>query len=563
MPNVLFISTIDVLVDKNVFKRELVIIYTVYHNTTIPMKMQRLLYALLLICLAGTGCKKTYIDNNKVNITPGNGGGKTTPTTPVLSAQLINFKINGATCAYDSTDNKFYYPVSTGTQLVSYIVSFDTTLTKAIYFDNNKILNGATVSYALKADQQIAIKAVNSLNMVTNYNMLITGLPIAILNTNTTIGDVRISGGFKLINPDYRAQSSDLEISVNTSVSVRGATSRAYPKKSYSVHLVDASGNDIDRSLMGLRDDNNWILDAMYIDQSRMRNRLATDMWNSFNNVPHILSEPDAHNGTRGYMAEVFVNYKYMGVYCLTEKLDRKQLKIKKQYGNSYKANDWTNQTDFYGLTAYDNNVATWGGWEYEYPDLGDTPAPNWGYLYDEISFILNSSDDVFKAQIKDKVDINNMVDYFIFMNITRATDNQNKNTFFSFYDSRVANKFFYSVWDLEGSMGGYASGGRAPNSIIGWGNNNLFARLNQLNPENFKTSIKERWEQLRVAQLSKATIAARIEAYRKVLGGTNAFNRERVLWGNIPQDLNSEAAFMTDWYSAQFDLMDQFVNGL
>jgi hypothetical protein len=526
------------------------------------MKKRYFLYSLLLMLLVA-GCKKTYVDNNTVNPNPSNGGGKTTPTVPVLSAQLTNFKINGASCAYDSTQNTFYYPVSAGTQLTSYSVTFDTTTTKAIYLDGIRVLNGSIVTFSLKADQEINIQAVNSLSAVTNYDMIITGLPIVTLNTNESIGDERITGLFKLVNPDYQSQKSQLEINSSTSVSIRGATSRYYPKSSYSVHLVDGSGNDIDKSLLGLRDDNNWILDAMYIDQSRMRNRLATDMWNSFNNVPHIASEPEALNGTRGYMTEVFVNYKYVGVYCLTEKLDRKQLKIKKQYGNMYKSNDWTNETDFYGLSPFNNASATWGGWELEYPDLGHTPAPNWGYLHDEISFILNSTDGVFTSEVKNKVDINNIVDYFIFMNITRATDNQNKNTFFSFYDSRNASKFFYSVWDLDGSMGGYAGGGRAPNSIIGYGNNNLFARLIKLNPENFKGLVKARWAILKSNQLSKSKVSERIEAYRKILGTTKAFNRERTTWGNIPQDLNSEAAFISTWYSAQYDLMDDYINSL
>jgi hypothetical protein len=527
------------------------------------MKMHHLFYGLLLFTLLGTGCKKTYIDNNKINLNPGGTGGKPNPTLPVLSAQLINFKINGASCAYDSTQNTFYYPVPAGTELSSYTVSFDTTTTKAILIDNIRMTNGANATYTLKANEQMVVKALNSLNATTTYSMIITGLPIVTLNTGSKIGDDRIGGILKLVNPNYNAQNSDIEVSSNIMVSLRGATSRYYPKSSYAVHLVDAAGNDTDKSLMGLRDDNNWILDAMYIDQSRMRNRLATDIWNSFNNVPHIASEPGALNGTRGYMTEVFVNYKYVGVYCLTEKLDRKQLKIKKQYGNMYKANDWTNETDFYGISTFDNSKSTWGGWELEYPDLGDTPAPNWGYLHDEINFIFNSSDDEFASQVKNKVDINNMVDYFIFMNITRATDNQNKNTFFSFYDSRNANKFFYSVWDLEGSIGGNAAGSHAPNTIIGPGNNNLFQRLVKLNAANFKDLVKQRWDELKSNQLSKSQVSTRIEAYRKVLNTGSAFTREKATWLNVTQDLNTEAAYMSSWYADQYNLMDAYINDL
>lgn len=113
-------------------------------------------------------------------------------------------------------------------------------------------------------------------------------------------------------------------------IKVRGASASTYPKKAYSVELQDESGEETDASLLNLREDGDWILDAMYIDHARMRNRLCTDIWNSFNSVPHKEKEPEAINGTRGYFVEVILNQKYNGLYCFTEKVDRKQLKLKK-----------------------------------------------------------------------------------------------------------------------------------------------------------------------------------------------------------------------------------------
>jgi hypothetical protein len=526
------------------------------------MKTYYLLYAILILLLIG-GCKKNNIEKPTVNSTTGNNNGKPTQTLPTAAAQLLNFKINGASCAFDSVVNAYYFPVTVGTSLSSYTVGFDTIAAKAIVIDNVRLKTGATANYALTTNQEVEIKAVNSLNIATTYKLIITGLAIVTLKADAAIGDNQINAAFNLVNPDYQAQGSKLEISSAIKINIRGATSRAYPKSNYAVHLVDATGTDADAPLMGLRDDNSWILDAMYIDQARMRNRLSTDIWNSFNNVPYIASEPKAHNGTRGYMTEVFLNNKYVGIYCLTEKLDRKQLQVKKQTGNMYKANDWTNQTDFYSVSPFDNTLDTWGGWELEYPELGDTPAPDWGYLYNITNFISTSSDDEFVSQVKNKVDINNMVDYFIFMNITEAFDNQNKNTFFSFYDSHTAPAFFYSIWDLDGSIGRNAGGFYKANDILGAGNNNLLQRLINLNPGNFKSLIKARWNSLKNSQLSKATITARIESYRKMLVGTNAFARERYRWANLTRDLDPEAAYMTSWYSDQYNLVDTYMNSL
>lgn len=526
------------------------------------MKAHYFLYATLALVLIA-GCKKNNTEKPAINSTNGDNGGKPTQTLPTSAAQLLDFKINGASCAFDSVTNAYYYPVPAGGALSGYTISFDTTAAKAILIDNTRLKAGAVTNYALTTNQEVEIKALNSLNIATAYKLIITGLPIVILKAGSVIGDNKISAAFNLVNPDYLAEGSKLEMSSNIMISIRGATSRYYPKSSYAVHLVDAGGADTDAPLMGLRNDNSWILDAMYIDQARMRNRLATDIWNSFNNVPYIASEPTAHNGTRGYMTEVFLNNKYVGIYCLTEKVDRKQLQVKKQYGDIYKANDWTSQTDFYSVAPFDNTLDTWGGWELEYPDLGDTPAPDWSYLYKIVNFISTSTDEEFSSQVKNKVDINNMVDYFIFMNITEAFDNQNKNTFFSFYDYRNAGAFFYSVWDLDGSLGRSAGGNYKANDVLGAGNNFLLQRLIKLNPENFKGLLKSRWNSLKNNQLSKTTISARIEAYRKMLVNTNAFARERYRWANITQDLDPEAAYMTSWYTDQYNMIDTYINGL
>jgi hypothetical protein len=80
---------------------------------------------------------------------------------------------------------------------------------------------------------------------------------------------------------------------------------------------------------------------------------------------------------------------------------------------------------------------------------------------------------------------------------------------------------------------------------------------------ERGKQLLKDRWNALKSAQLSKNTINTRIENYRKQLVSTNAFSRERATWTNIAQDLDIEASYMQSWYSTQFDQFDAYVRAL
>ena len=54
----------------------------------------------------------------------------------------------------------------------------------------------------------------------------------------------------------------------------RGATSQSYEKKSYGFSLkasIDLN-DDISGSFFDLKNNNDWILDAMWIDKARLRN---------------------------------------------------------------------------------------------------------------------------------------------------------------------------------------------------------------------------------------------------------------------------------------------------
>lgn len=137
-------------------------------------------------------------------------------TELVSTAHLKSLKINGADCALDTSTNTFYFPVTTGVTLNNYKVSFDTSTT-AVMLDNVKAVNNATVSYPLITNQQVKVQALDKFNKAINYTLVITGLAIVTLNTSQAIGDDAINGTFTIINPNYAAQKSQLEISSNIS----------------------------------------------------------------------------------------------------------------------------------------------------------------------------------------------------------------------------------------------------------------------------------------------------------------------------------------------------------
>jgi hypothetical protein len=85
----------------------------------------------------------------------------------------------------------------------------------------------------------------------------------------------------------------------------------------------------LNADIFGIRKENSWILDAMAIDRTRMRNRVCFDVWNSMSRTSYD-TKYDNRNGTNGVFVEVFINGEYNGLYCLSDKIDRKLLGLKK-----------------------------------------------------------------------------------------------------------------------------------------------------------------------------------------------------------------------------------------
>lgn len=496
------------------------------------------------------------------------GSTKTVVTKLIFVAppKLKGFKINNGCGAYVKSTDTYYFPATPGIPLNNYAVTYDTIAARYVRLDAVTANYNTAVNFPLNTNQAAKIEAYDEFGRTESHNLVITGMPIVQIKTDYEIGDVNVNAAFTLTDPDYQTHGGEWFVKSNIVIKIRGATSRTYPKKQYAVKMRDDAFAKTDRTLLGLRTDEDWILDAMYIDQGKMRNRLCTDIWNSFNNVPYLSTEPAAFNGTRGYMVEVFQNNEYLGMYCLTEKLDRKQLKIKKSGGTMYKADGADSGTEFWDILAYNNSNAAWAGWAFEYPELGDKPAPDWKPIYNLDNFIVSSSEATFASGIGSRVYIDNMVDYLIFINATAAVDNTAKNVFMSFYDKTTDPKFFYSAWDLDSTFGRTYDGTyyqQTPSDFTFLGANNmLFSKLMNTNAEGFISKLKARWNELKSNQLSKATIKARIEAFQKREMTTNAWAREKQRWG-FTQDIDAESQYMASWYSAHYDWLNSYINGL
>ena len=369
-----------------------------------------------------------------------------------------------------------------------------------------------------------------------------------------------IPGHITIVDAEMRTEGR-LMASFDCKLRYRGASSLKYEKKSFAIKLLDSDGEDLDVNVFGIRKENDWILDAMAIDRIRMRNRVCFDIWNEISKTPYK-TDFDNRNGTLGQFVEVYLNGEYHGLYCMTDKIDRKLLGLKKAKEQSdgsvyvrgvlYKGEAWTDATR---MTGYDISESfdgeAWNGWELQYPD--DYPCYDaWKPLMNLIDFC-NTRNAFFKLHYRQHFYYDNLVDYALFIMGLNIIDNNVKNTHFSCPDINVNETFLITPWDLDCSLGGLYEGSHYEEytKISELTSNYIYYQLYVYNVDNFRESMKERWQELSLGIMSPNSFNSRLDAYAKRFKESGAWQREYDKWNNnpVPLDLDEELEYVKKWY--------------
>lgn len=293
---------------------------------------------------------------------------------------------------------------------------------------------------------------------VAAASICFTTLPIVELTASCLYGKSFVQGTFALYAPGSRTADT-----LAADVRRRGEYTLMYPKNSYSVKLKGTDGHKLDRSLCGLRSDNYWVLNAMANDHRRLTNRLAHDLWLAMATRPYYaVQTPKVMNGARGRMVEVFVDGKYMGIYDLSEHIDRKQLQLAKWTdgeagGVLYKGKQWTRETRMTPSSSIGtppSAVGSWCGWELRYPGRKMRSADAWKPLYEAVKLACTASDEEFSRRVEEHFDLDAVVDYMLLMEFTFAADNIGKNLYWAVGDTRRSPRLTPVPWDLDATFG-------------------------------------------------------------------------------------------------------------
>ena len=538
------------------------------------------------------------------------GGEEEVRPTDGLWAFADSLRVGGKDLPYDAYNREFFLPLPDTVRESGRLA----TMVEAKWAGDAEGLSLRICGQVVGNDGRVCLKNIdcempatidvlrNGEEIVASAPLNMTFLPVVEVSAKKCNTDSYVMGRLRVTDPN----EDGYDAVMNAGFRYRGASSTMYPKKSFAVKLYDAEGNSLDHEFFGLRNDNNWILDAMYIDGACMRNRVSTDLWNDFATLPYHRRngwEKKAKTGTRGRFVEVFLNGRYHGLYCMTEKMDRKQLRLKKSvdakpatetteavgdtiHGSLYKSSQWSYEvfmghdlgsTSYPGRSprGYNNNLKqeTWASYEIKYPDW-EKQKIDWGPLWNAVNFVATTDDYVFDEEVKNYFDYPVVRDYFLFIELMLATDNHGKNMFFFNYDQKAqkcAKMIGITPWDLDGTWGirwdGSKSYTKAAQNFTQFitqyehGTHTLFYRLFHSSKWNWFNDLKARYAELRTKQFSEESLTNRFLDYGDLFRESGADVREQNRWNGYHTDILGDVDYIKQWIADRLKFLDKQYN--
>lgn len=300
-------------------------------------------------------------------------------------------------------------------------------------------------------------------------------------------------------------QDAQGSFSGDITLKYRGTYSASFTlKRNYTLHLKDSAGGQLKRSLLGLREDDDWALLGGYSDPSRLRLLVGLDLFRDI-----------CGPAPCGALCEVYFGQYYKGIYTLTERPDRKSALVPKDGALYRMLAASVDHVDVLSTAAADTpRGESWYNIGKVYPEGDD----GWQAMEALHHFLTTADEGEFAEKIGEYLDLEAFADYCLFVNLIGASDNMQKNLFLAW----DGDAFYPMIWDTDAAFGRLYNA--EPSDPEAWYSSPLFDRLMQT--EAFDALLKARYAALR-PQMLPDDICARFEAYAGQMEKSGALNRE------------------------------------
>lgn len=392
----------------------------------------------------------------------------------------------------------------------------------------------------------------------TQYYCIFTGMPVMTMEAVYDYNDGEKSGWVGRMDLTDPYHTASYQNSACT-FAVRGSTSASLEKKGYSLELTHT-----ELSLLGMRMDDKWNLNALYDDAGLIHNEISYELWNEIAATHDSKTEGKDFSIEQEYI-ELILNGEYAGVFGLQEKINKKNMELTDN-DIMYKMLNWRIPATMIEASIF---------YELRFPKQDDVtlygPALTWSQV-----FAARQSQN-FDAAVS-IIHLDNTIDYGLFCMLISGTDNTRKNLY---YIARAQQNGIYKLtvipWDLNATWGNVWNGEVRNNTLYdrrfitytgtieGEDRDSVWfdglAALYGMDRQRTTEFMLQRWKLLRKDVLSYDNISSLLDEDFSYLHHSGAYARNFERWPNGKEYWKDE--YIYEYAKERLEFLDGYYQEL
>ena len=412
-----------------------------------------------------------------------------------------------------------------------------------------------------------------------------SNLPIVIIDTfgEEIVNDPRITAHMGIINNETGINQIDDPFNGYDgliSIEIRGSSSQSFPKKQYALETQDSEGENLNVPVLGMPEENDWILHAPYSDKSLLRNYLSYE-----------LARDMGRYASRTRFCELVINGDYKGLYIFMEKVKRDNNRVDISRlepdditgddltgGYIVKIDKWDGETNdgWYSESPLGGFDGVW--YQYHYPKPDDIVEEQRDYIMDYITdfetLMASESYDDPGAGYYEQVNLESFIDVSLMSEISKNVDAYRLSAYmYKDKDSEDGRLTMGPIWDYNLAFGNadYYDGWNPE----GWqmdvelGNDGFkipFWWYRIWDDTTYVTAFNQRWHVLRQSIFSEDNIINLIDSATTLIDDAQARNFQRwpvldeYVWPNayVGGSYANEIEYLKNWINVRLEWMDE-----
>lgn len=369
------------------------------------------------------------------------------------------------------------------------------------------------------------------------FGVVFTGLPIVTLHVDdvSELGETYIPARVGIAGAGYEA------IDTAALTHLRGGGfDKGIDKPSYRLELHRLSDKGKDKksklSVLGMDEDSDWLLVSNAGDASCVRNELAFELWNKWNGGDEAFARLESR------MVEVFVQDEYMGLYQLLQRIDEED--ELEENGDPYTdaAARLIGMRFETGRPVSQMSLPIGGCLELRYAPPGMSVQDAFARLEDYVTLNLTAEDEnrlndaAFEALALSRVDVRELMSYYLYMNVCSLPyDNVKNNVFIWVRRTAQGDRYTLSPWDMDSGFSPLFTDGTE--SVNMW--MTLPVRMLELDVGGSREALWNVFRQKRASLLTDDAIYQWIQEKEDEINASGAYLRETERWRGGAQSLS------------------------